>query len=75
MKHMEALIMQNIEKVFIAVIIVGHGGSVVGSVPCVRKVSGSNPTSYLVGTLGKSFTHSCLLRFIGLTPVDAVSTL
>ena len=24
---------------------VGRGGSVVGSVPCVRKVSGSNPTS------------------------------
>ena len=31
--------------------------SVVSSMPCVRRVAGSNPT---LGTVGKSFTHSCL---------------
>ena len=25
-------------------VVVGHSGSVVGSVPCIRKVAGSNPT-------------------------------
>jgi len=40
-----------------------RGGSVVGSVPCVRKVAGSKPTSRHIGTLVKSFARSCLLHF------------
>ena|SRR6218665_2593985 len=38
--------------------ICGHGCSVVSSVPCVWRVTGSNHT--LATMLGKSFTHSCL---------------
>ena len=40
----------------------------VGSVPCVRKVAGSDShSSRNVWTLDKSFTCSCLLRFGVLT--------
>jgi len=43
---------------------VRRGGSVVGSVPCVRKVAVLNPTlAAMYEQFGKSFTHSCLLRF------------
>ena len=36
---------------------VGRSGSVLSSLLCVRRLTGS---SYHIGTLGKSFTHSCL---------------
>ena len=34
-----------------------HGGSVVSSVPCIRRLEPHS--SRHVGTLGKSFAHSC----------------
>ena len=46
-----------------AFILWGVGGSLVESAPFVRRVAGSNPAGRHVGTLGKSFTHSCLWRF------------
>src|SRR6218665_4166513 len=47
---------------------VGHGGSVVSSVPCIRRFE--SHTSHHVGTLGMSFTHSCLWSFGLLTPAQ-----
>ena len=44
----------------------GHGGPMVDSAPFVRRVAGSNSilaATKAVGTLGKSFTRSCLWRF------------
>ena len=38
----------------------GRGGSVVGSVPCVRKVTGSNPTLVECG-LSAFYGGSCLM--------------
>ena len=44
--------------------LVGRGGFLVDSAPFVLWVAGSNPISICyVGTLGKSFTRSCLSRF------------
>src|SRR6218665_3230538 len=42
----------------LGVFIYGPGGSVVGSVPCGRRVEPHS--SHHVGTLGKSFIRSCL---------------
>src|SRR6218665_1534822 len=39
-----------------------RGGSLVDLSPLFRKIAGSNPSSHHVGTLGKSFTPSCLWR-------------
>ena len=43
----------------------GVCGALVESTPFVRRVMGSTPALYSrhVGTLSKSFTHNCLLRF------------
>jgi len=45
----------------------GCGGSLVYSTPIVRRVVGvDSHSSRHVGTLGKSFAHGCLWRFVKL---------
>ena len=53
----------------------GHGGSVVSSVPCVRRVAGSNPTQAHVVGRGGALVETITFnrRIVGSTPALAAT--